>query len=116
MGSQAYGIGAGLQSLGSSMMQAVTMYSLLNEEPKELEDQLTEKEKIAKKAAQSRLDSSTINTDASIESSYDGLNDYFGFEDMDEPAMVPSADVPAMRNFGKELYEDPYLTLVKGAN
>lgn len=85
MGSQAYGIGAGLQSLGNSMMQAMTMYSLLNEDPKEPEAQLTEKQKIAKKAelarAQGTVDDSTMNDDESIASAYSDLNLEFGEEE-----------------------------------
>ena len=84
MGSQAYGIGAGLQSLGNSMMQAMTMYSLLNEDPKEPEAQLTEKQKIAKKAelaiAQDAVDDSTMNTDEDVGSAYNLLNFELGDE------------------------------------
>ena len=124
MGSQQYGIGAGLQSLGASMMQAATMYELLNEKPVELEEELTPEQKIERTRQQALVDTQTANTDARIDDAYDGLNAEFGGgltqEEIDEwdisqPPTENSSNYNAdLSNFGKLGAMNPYMQLMGG--
>jgi len=110
MGSQQYGIGAGLQSLGASIMQAATMYELLNEDPKEDDEVLSKEEKIKRKKEQAIVDSQTMNTDEDIANAYDGLNTTFGAdltqEKLDESGI--KSDFNNFKNFG-EFQSNPSL-------
>lgn len=106
MGSQQYGIGAGLQSLGNSMMQAATMYSLLNEDPKELEEELTPEQKTQAAREQAQANASTTNTDEDIGNAYDNLNPFGAITDEEEAEWYVPDEFNNFKNFGKNLDSD----------